>query len=238
MSRLVEPDHMSHTRPLISRRLIFRSDITCAINPVDHVPPAGALADVAVDVTLQVGRHRRHHLVVGHRRDRLDLPDVAQQREADQLAGDQAAATQPLVLVVSRGWIRRSDRVSTTSRSFSRVLASWAAVSTTARRSRTDVLVSPGVQHVADQLPTQVGLRRRPRLEDGVEPLLRRRGGGIEQALLGAEVVVDQRRVDVRGPGDGPDCRAGPAVFGEFVASRGQNARRQYATLVPRARGD
>ena len=72
---------------------------------------------------------------------------------------------------------------------------------------------------------------------DGVEPLLRRRGSRIEQALLGTEVVVDQRRVDVGGPGDSPDCRAGPAVFGEFLASGGQDARCQHATLVTRARG-
>src|SRR3979490_94615 len=44
-----------------------------------YVDPFG---EVAIDVPLQIRRHRGQHFVLAHRRDRLDLPDVAQQRQA------------------------------------------------------------------------------------------------------------------------------------------------------------
>ena len=91
LSRFGEPDQMSHT----SHRKLRSAWIA---------------RDVAVDVALQVGRHRRHHLVVGHRRDRLDLPDIPQQREPDQLAGDQAAADAAARPRRPPGWIHRSGR--------------------------------------------------------------------------------------------------------------------------------
>src|SRR4051812_15494505 len=49
-------------------------------------------AYVAVDVPLQVGRHRVQHLGVTHRGDRFDLPDIPHQRQPNQLAGDEPAA--------------------------------------------------------------------------------------------------------------------------------------------------
>src|SRR6478752_10316050 len=64
--------------------------------------PPSLLAQIGVDVTLDVGCDRGQHLVIGHRRDGFDPPDIAQHRQPDQLAGNQPAAAQPVCLVAAQ----------------------------------------------------------------------------------------------------------------------------------------
>jgi hypothetical protein len=96
----------------------------------------------------------------------------------------------------------------------------------------TDLLVGPGAEHQPQQRGAQRVNGRRPGARHGFQPPLRRVRRRVEQALLRAEVVVHERRVDVGRPRDSPDRRAGPSVLGELVARGAEDARRQHPTFI------
>ena len=125
---------------------------------------------------------------------------------------------------------------STIRRSLSRVDCSWAAVCSTASNVGPFFRIGPRLEHQREKGTPEILLRRTPRCRYSLQPVSRRGGGRVEQPLLGSEIVVHQRRVDVGGSRDRAHRRSGPTGFGERLARGTQYAGRQHTTLIARTR--